>query len=236
MDEEKDVLPINSLIGMPVLSLATGNKLGQVEDLFIDPVNGVLLGITLVKTDGVHGSLGYDDVYSFGHDAIMARADVSVRPPEQSGFAGGVHAKDLVNTKIITESGNILGQIAGVFVTLKPPPLIVYSVRDNMLDKLLGREFFILAASGHALSDDNERLVVPDETAAASAPTIAALINKDLSVRSFPPNDTGGRVVDDDPTLLTPPGNSEFETVITGDDDDTVIRLRRDPGLKGSID
>jgi len=221
MDQENDVMPINSLAGKTVLSLATGNKLGVVEDLFIDPLNGLLLGFSVGMSDGIKGGISYQQVYSFGHDAIMVSSDDAAQPLEQIGFANSPHSDDLVGTKIITVSGNLLGQIANVFVTLKPPPLIVYEVRDSMLDKLLGREFFILAASGHALSDYRERLVVPDETAATSSATIADLINKRLSVQTFDPAEHTEQ------RRMAPRRDPDITEIVTGEDDDTVVKLRR---------
>jgi len=221
MDQEKDVMPINSLAGKTVLSLATGNKLGAVEDLFIDPLNGLLLGFSVGMSDGTQGGISYQQVYSFGHDAIMVSSEDVAQPLEQLGFAASPHSSDLVGTKIITVSGNLLGQIVNVFVTLKPPPLIVYAVRDSMLDKLLGREFYILAASGHALSDDRERLVVPDETAATGSATIADLINKRLFVQTFDP---AGHA---EQRRNTDRRDQDITEIVTGEDDDTVVKMRR---------
>ncbi len=43
---------IDSLIGMTIISRATGNKLGQVQDLVVDPIKGLLLGLTVKMSDG----------------------------------------------------------------------------------------------------------------------------------------------------------------------------------------
>ena len=53
----RNVYPINVLKGMSVVSLDSGNRLGYIADLFIDPINGVLLGVTLVTSEGTVGGL-----------------------------------------------------------------------------------------------------------------------------------------------------------------------------------
>src|SRR5687768_3848043 len=96
----RDVSPINLLTGMPVLSLATGNKLGQILDLFIDPIHGVLSGITLATSDNRVVGLGHEAIHSFGRDAVMVRSDELVAPLDSGVLDGGQQASKLVGTKI----------------------------------------------------------------------------------------------------------------------------------------
>jgi uncharacterized protein YrrD len=231
MDEKYDVLPISALTGKSVLSLATGNKLGQVDDLFIDAVNGIPIGLTVTTPDRNIAELDYDEIHSFGHDAIMAASDASIANVTETPFGRHPHARQLIGTKIITEGGNLLGEISNIFVTLNQP-LVVYAIRETMLDKLLGRELFILASAGYALSNDAERLVVPNDTAATAAQSIATLLERPMSVHTYSgPDDTA---YDEDQTFVTPRSDDEFETILHSDDDDddTVIHLRRDPHVR----
>lgn len=225
MEEVRDVLPIGAVIGMPVLSRATGNKLGSVRDVCVDPVNGLLLGLAITAADGNPAILAYDDIYCFGRDAIMAETDDAARPQNNDPNANLPQAREhLVGTKVISESGKLLGQIANVFVTLQPPPLVVYEIRSSILDKLLGREFFVLASAGHSLSDDAERLLVPEGTAETAATNIADLVNQALMVRTFAPPESAGESVRDDTWVSAP----EEETVLRRrDEDETVLRHRR---------
>src|SRR5215207_5745140 len=116
MSELKDVSPISLLTGMPVLSLATGNKIGNILDLFIDPINGVLLGVTLLLADERVAGISQAEIYNFGKDAVMVRSDESIAPMETGVLAGSQQASKLFGTKIITESGDVLGEITNVFV------------------------------------------------------------------------------------------------------------------------
>jgi uncharacterized protein YrrD len=236
MSDLKDVSPMSLLTGMPVLSMATGNEIGQILDLFIDPINGVLLGVTLLLGDGRLAGVTQDEIYNFGKDAVMIRSDESIIPLENGALEAGTQASKLIGTKIITESGDLLGQITNIFVTLKPPPHILYEARQSILDKLLGREFFLPASVGYALSDDGARLVVPDVTPDIAASDLSSLLSQHIEVRSF--DDTGAKasfsrddhtipiLIDDDETVVR--FRDEDETVVRlGDDDDTVLRLPR---------
>jgi uncharacterized protein YrrD len=235
MDDSRDVTPIGLLTGMTVLSLASGNKLGKIVDLFIDPINGVLLGLTLSLPGGELAGIPQGEIYSFGRDAVMAKTELSVIPPDTDLLREGQPASKLIGTKIVTESGNVLGHITNIFVTLKSPPDIIYEARQSIIDKLLGRELFIPASVGHALSDDCACLVVPDITADIAASDPADIVGRRINVRSFDPesrrasdnDDTIAIPIDEDETFVRM-DNEEEETVVRlGDDDDTVLRPPR---------
>jgi sporulation protein YlmC with PRC-barrel domain len=126
MAETNDVVPIGSLAGMAVLSLSTGNKLGRVSDVRIDPLAGGLTGLALEGDDNI--TLPYDRIYSFGRDAVMAVSDDSLIVSAGDSDLPDRRSKDLVGTTVVMESGEILGEIADILVTLKPPPAVVYEI------------------------------------------------------------------------------------------------------------
>jgi uncharacterized protein YrrD len=174
-----NVVTADTLIGMTVLSRATGNKLGAVQDLYIDPIEGQLKGVTIQTPDGKFAGIDYKNIYSFGQDAVMANDDDAIVPIKEDWVESHSHAKKhLFGVKIVTESGNALGQVANIYVRLSPPPFAIYEVRDSILDKLLGRSFFIFASAGRALSENAERIVVPDDTTKSAAATLAELMNR----------------------------------------------------------
>lgn len=198
----KDIVSVDSLIGKTVLSRSTGNKLGEVYDLYIDPIEGLLIGVTIKAVDGVMGGLEYKDIYSFGQDAVMADNDEAVTPLQDDWLEGHSHAKKhLIGVKIVTESGKLLGNVGDIYVQLKPPPYVIYEVRESVFDKLLGRSFFMYASAGSALSNNAERIVVPNATAANAASSL-----KDLSSR------------------LTPAKNNDAAAASGEDESETIIR------------
>ena len=225
MSGQTDVSPINTWIGMPVLSLATGNKLGFVTQVLIDPLSGVLAGVALDRD-----SLAYDQIYSFGRDAIMAVSDLAVQPLEESGLADGRNAKRLIGAQVVTESGEVLGTISNVLITLKPPPFAVYAVRRSLLDKILGREFYLSASESHALSDDSERLIVQDSVADLALADLETAVARAMTVRTFtPPQRPAAEIDEDDETVI--PFADDDETVLRlRDEDETVVRRPKKTG------
>lgn len=182
----KDTVSVNSLIGKTVLSRSTGNKLGQVYDLYIDPIEGLLIGVTIKTIDGVMGGLEYKDIYSFGQDAVMAENDEAVTPLADDWLEGHSHAKKhLIGVKIVTESGKLLGNVGDIYVQLTPPPKVIYEVRESVFDKLLGRSFFMYASAGSALSNNAERIVVPNATAANAASSLTELSSRTNSANDI---------------------------------------------------
>lgn len=167
----------DDLIGMTVLSRSSGNKLGEVYDLYIDPIEGVLKGVTIQAPNGKLGGIDFKDIYNFGQDAVMAENDASVVLINDGWLEDHPHAKKhLLGTNIVTESGKLLGGIGNIFVRLASPPLVVYEIRDSVFDKLLGRNFYILASTGSAMSADAERIVVPDNANAYASKSLTELI------------------------------------------------------------
>jgi uncharacterized protein YrrD len=166
----------DTLIGMTILSRASGNRLGTVRDLIIDPGSGMLGGLVVIGPDGDERVLNYHDIYSFGQDAVMAQNDEgAVIPAEGELLQRPCAKRDLVGANIISEGGKILGRVSNVFLHLTPPPLAIYEVRDSMLDKLLGRVLYVPASFARALSSDTERIIVPEDTVENAASSLEDL-------------------------------------------------------------
>ncbi|MDQ6788452.1 MAG: PRC-barrel domain-containing protein [Acidobacteriota bacterium] len=203
-----NIVSIDALIGKTVLSRATGNTLGQVYDLYIDPVEGLLMGLTVQAPNGKMGGLDYKKVYSFGQDAVMANDDDSIVALDDGWVETHSHAKKhLLGIKIVTESGNLLGQVANIFVRLTPPPIAVYEVRESVLDKLLGRNLFIPASTGSALSSKAERIVVSNDAGANGASTLAEFVNRANANQKTKYN----------AVIISTPDDAEQETLVRGD-------------------
>lgn len=169
---------IDILIGRTILSRSTANKLGQVYDLIIDPARGELVGLVLQMPDASFRCVDYQEVYSFGPDAVMINSDESATPAQESPLKSLPLAKhNLIGVNVVTESGKLLGQIASINIYLAETVLLIYEARSSLLDKLMGHALYFPATHGRALSSDFTRLVVVDDTAekaAHSLPDLAA--------------------------------------------------------------
>jgi uncharacterized protein YrrD len=156
-----NVQNIEKLIGRPIVSLESANKLGQVSDLLADPLTGQLGGFSVQRLDESHALVSMLDVHDIGPDAIIVERDDSLVAADDSPLKTLPKAKDnLIGVKVITEHGQLLGNISSLYLCLDKKPAFVYEVRSSLLDKLLGRAFYFAASLGCAFSDDRTALVV----------------------------------------------------------------------------
>ena len=176
MAETGKVYPVDSLIGRAVVSRATANKIGQIHDLIIEPIEGGLAGLSVKMTDQSPRYVEFSEIYSIGPDAIMINNDRSALAPENSPLKESPLAMNtVVGAEVITEGGKVLGQIANVFIHLVETPVMVYEARSSLLDKILGHALFFLASKGYAFSKGDARLVVENDTAEKAFNTLEAL-------------------------------------------------------------
>jgi uncharacterized protein YrrD len=167
---------IDFIIGRAVLARASANKLGQVHDLIIGPSKGDLVGLSLRLPDESLRLVDYRDIYSFGQDAVMINSDNSAVSVQDSPLKALPLAKNnLIGVNVVTESGNLLGQIANVYTYLAETLLLIYEVRSSILDKLLGHALFFPATQQRAISGDFARIVVAEDTSEKADNSLAAL-------------------------------------------------------------
>jgi uncharacterized protein YrrD len=156
---------IDTLIGRSVLSLESANKLGHVNDLTVDPLKGQLVGLLVKKTDESQALVDERDIHSIGPDAVMISRDEALIPPDRSALKSLPLAQsNLIGVNVITEAGEVLGQIAKIYIHLAETSFFIYEVRSSILDKLLGQALFFPASLGCAFSEDGTRLVVSNDT------------------------------------------------------------------------
>jgi uncharacterized protein YrrD len=161
----QNIIDIGTLIGRAVLSVQTANKLGQVHDLVIDPLQGGLAGLSIKRPDESCALVEYAEIHGIGDDAVMIERDDSLLPAEQSPVKDLPLAKnEMIGVKVITERGQLIGTIADLYVHLLDKPVFVFEVRSSIFDKLLGHSFYFPASLVRALSEDRRSLVISDET------------------------------------------------------------------------
>lgn len=156
-----NVEKIEQIIGRAIVSLETANKLGQVADLLADPISGQLAGFAVQKLDESFALVSMLGIHDIGPDAIIVERDGSLVPSDESPAKTLPKAKEnLMGVKVITEHGQLLGNISNLFLCLDKTPAFIYEVRSSLFDKLLGRAFYFAASLGCAFSADQTALVV----------------------------------------------------------------------------
>lgn len=152
---------INDLIGRAVLSVETANKLGIVHDLVIDALKGQLAGLSVQTLDQREVLVSQREIRSIGPDAVMLESERSLVSDERSPIQTFPLAKNnLTGVKVISEGGELLGEIANIYIHLGDTSLLIYEVRSSIVDKLLGHAFYFPASGACAFSEGAERLIV----------------------------------------------------------------------------
>src|SRR5258705_4788990 len=131
---------LDLLTGTPVLSLATANKLGKIHDVFVDPLNGRLAGISIQRENEAETALVYyAQIHSIGPDAVMIVGEESLLSAGESQLKDLPLAKSqLIGVKVLTEDGQFVGKISDIILRMVDPPDFIYEVRSSIFDKLLG--------------------------------------------------------------------------------------------------
>lgn len=164
MTEIREMNVDKELKGMTVLKTDTGNKMGEVNDAIVHPVEGRVLGLIIRTGEGQERAMAARDFF-IGKDAVMATA--GARFVEEGGdnwLAGGVPALgEVVGTNVVTEDGKLLGRVSEVHISLEMPR-VVYRVTESTLQRFLGGGFYIAGDLPSAYSRDGVRMIVPPDT------------------------------------------------------------------------
>ena len=171
------LLRAGDLIGLPVVSIATGEDLAEVRDVIYDGSEHRLLGFTLNKRGMFAGRLKEvltaESVTGIGADALMiddttaideAAADEESLRHLTTGVRGFSEedlkaAKPVVGNRVVSSDGNALGEVVGVVLsTGRRPEAVGYEVSAPDLDGTA----FVPISDQMALSGDN--LLVPVES------------------------------------------------------------------------
>jgi sporulation protein YlmC with PRC-barrel domain len=110
---------LNDLIGKPVVSADTGQKLGNVSEVLVDDtrlqLTGLVLGGGMLGKDHV---APFHDVQTLGVDVVVVRTAASVMDGRQwrETGAGASRASSLSGKPVVTASGHRVGTVSDVVV------------------------------------------------------------------------------------------------------------------------
>lgn len=159
------LLRAGDLIGLPVVSIATGEDVAEVRDVIYDGGEHRLLGFTLNKRGAFAGRLkevlAAESVTGIGADALMIDDDEAIGETAdgQEALRDRKQAKPVVGNRVVSSDGNALGEIVGVVLsTGRRPEAVGYEVSAPDLDGTA----FVPITDQMALSGDN--LLVPAES------------------------------------------------------------------------
>lgn len=128
------------LIGLTVVELETGKRLGKVRDLLIDGewhVRGIMLDYKQLFSPAHY--IGWADVITFGDDALMVQSKDSIRKFEKADdvyfLLGG--KRRIKGFPLVTAEGVHLGRVEDVYFSENMENMIVgFELSDGLLTDL----------------------------------------------------------------------------------------------------
>jgi uncharacterized protein YrrD len=151
------------IVGKPIVSAATGQKLGAVADLLLDESCHSVVG--LVVRDGWMAAervLPYDDVQTIGPDAVIARSagELIDRRRWRERAVPAARASRFTGRRVVTEGGRILGivsellidertgRVDGYRIAGRKGPLAPHSLLTQVEDLRVGPDAIVVRDHG----------------------------------------------------------------------------------------
>ncbi len=154
-------------MGLPVVSIASGEDVAEVRDVVYDGEAHRLVGFTLNKRGMFAGRLkavlAADSVASIGPDAVMIDAESAI--DDSGGRPAGLddleHARPVIGNRVLSADGSDLGEVVAVILSTGDEPCAVgYELQPA--DR--SDTSFVPISAQMGLSGEN--LVVPVEATA----------------------------------------------------------------------
>jgi uncharacterized protein YrrD len=158
----------SELKGRAVVALSNAQRIGHVDDVLFDARYRQVLGFQ-VKGGGLFAraeALPRDNVSAIGADALTVPSPDAVN--DQDRFPGLAHAAtlgDVQGTKVVTESGDLLGTIAHLEIDDDARRVLAYELATSLVQRVLRHEALIQADEVVRLGEDGI-MVVPDAVGA----------------------------------------------------------------------
>lgn len=156
-DEVTHVMRASELIGLPIVSILSGEDIAEVRDVVYDSEAHELLGFTLNKRGLFSGRLKdvlpAEALSAIGADAVMVANEEAITEsatPESLDKPGA--ATSVLGNRVLSADGNELGEIIGVIVSTGATPQAVgYEIDPSDSDDSV----FVPTSAQMALSGDN---------------------------------------------------------------------------------
>jgi uncharacterized protein YrrD len=164
--EEEDVRNVSELIGKPVISVETGDKLGTVADALL--ADGDVRLVALVIGGGLLGTehvLPFRDVQTLGGDTILARSQAGVVGARE-WHEGGVRttrSSALKGRPVVTAAGHRLGEVSDFVVDDQTGAFDALEVATSDFGGLRTKRSLVRAGAEIRIGPD--AVVVPESAA-----------------------------------------------------------------------
>jgi uncharacterized protein YrrD len=161
------LLRARELIGRPVVTLG-GELVAEIKDIVFERTGGQIAGFTL-RNPGLFSrsrkdSLPWSEVHGVGRDAVMVSDETMLLPVMELAPRKQARKSDVLEDRVLTDSGRDLGRVVDVVLHSGPNLEIVgYEVEASEALGTAGRRVLIPLPDTVAVSGEN--LIVPGAAA-----------------------------------------------------------------------
>jgi uncharacterized protein YrrD len=160
---EDSMQRVSDVLGKPVVSAATGEKVGKVADVLLDPAVTRIVG--LVVSGGLFSGehvLAYEDVQTVGRDAVIARStDGSISAKEwRKQAVETTRWGTLLNRRVMTAGGRQLGAVKDLQIDEARGEVQGYDIAASALGGLSERHTLVPRSGGITIGPD--AIILPD--------------------------------------------------------------------------
>ena len=142
---------------LPVVGVATAEKLGSVDDLLLDQSGRQVLGFR-VRRGGLivhHEGMLLADVQSIGNDAVVVRDASRLNKLEKfSEFSNSRLGSGIVGSRVVTEAGENLGSVGDIDADFNSGAVQRFALGGNVLERLRGQHHSFSVDTVQSIGND----------------------------------------------------------------------------------
>jgi len=182
------ILSYNKNLGLPVLTIKSGQKLGKIKDFIIDPSCGKFLGVFCINAGFIFTAKYFiktEYIKKFGENAIMIEDEKYLENPYQNETVLNlIKAKiKIKDNRVITESGSDLGEVKNFEVDLISNKISTIIVSGGIFRDLFRGELII--SSQQIISIGKDAIIVKDAVIKQIESAREANAKKELSAATM---------------------------------------------------
>jgi len=153
-----------SLVGMPVVTISTGEDIAEIRDVIYVPDEGRVVGFTLNKRGRLAGRLkkvlAMEHTHAVGRDAVMVRDASAIEGGDGAAAAGDAKGRNVLGNAVLTDAGKQLGTVRDLIIEMGQGEVIGYELDgEPTLQRAEGAPLLLPLPSTLAVS--GEVLMVP---------------------------------------------------------------------------
>jgi uncharacterized protein YrrD len=156
----------SEIIGMPVVSFATGQQVEKVRDVVYNEDTNTLLALLVDEGGWLHSAriIPFDSIKSIGEDAVVIASDAMIITVDQDPRVASAAAsnKSVKGNKVLTEDGKDLGRIDDLCIDEANGRVESYQVSGGLFADMYKGKVMVPAPTTLKVGEDV--VFVPNET------------------------------------------------------------------------